>query len=908
MISTQLASDRSAQKKKKNTWSTILVLSLYALVIGNAGCATLPANGKGNLSVPAIESPMLPGGIVSVAYVARVTVTGGTAPYAWAVSGGQLPAGLTFDRTTGVISGMPDQPGTFSFSAEVQDSSTPARTASKSLSITIAPATARVTTHLQILSASLPNGMLNSLYSATIAADGGSRPYTWSILSGSLPAGLVLESSGQISGTPTRSGSFSFNVEVHDSSSPEQTASRTLSITITAGTTHVTTQLQVMTPSLQTGIVNSSYSATLTASGGTSPYSWSILSGTLPTGLAISSSGQISGKPTESSSSSFTIEVKDSSSPPQTVSQVYWITIAGGGTGVSLTDCGTLSSPDTVYLLQNDVSATGTCFSIQSNDITLNLNGHTVSYNTADQTYARYAIVGINCWDPDLTNGKANENPCGGHFDNLTVFGGTLTEGSGAAGNYAHVIQLGQNMSGGPTIYDVTFNFHSNSAKGIDIELASNATGLGPMIHDNTFNDTVSQVVNRYQEDGTVISILGCGTNAGLTSRVYNNTLIGSPQSGIRDQCNGAEVDHNTIETGNPNGTQSDGVCNPTLGCQYANDFGILAWGTNTNVHDNTLKLQEGRGIQFSGGGNGSAGNGSVVKNNTITNANEKANDAEYHGCEGSGDYGIQWDDDISNTTATGNNITVVSDVCTASALRLTDVPLTGNNTSVGNTYTAIRTSTSLPCAVPAMGGCAMAVSTEMDNNTTGFTSTNDTFTGDSGIFWFDWDGAYNLTFINPTFNKGTTFPSSPWHFAIAMNGYGAVSNVHIRDAIFGTGVDPRNNIIPAQNAGTQAAVSFYIDWTYTVAVTDQSGNPVTGAAVTVTDSLGNQECNTSTGATGVATCVVTQERIHNDTGANQVENRNPMAVSASKSGCVTSAVKETVSQTMNRTIQLSCQ
>jgi hypothetical protein len=470
---------------------------------------------------------------------------------------------------------------------------------------------------------------------------------------------------------------------------------------------------------------------------------------------------------------------------------------------------------------------------------------------------------------------------------------------------------LGQNMSGGPTIYDVTFNFHSNSAKGIDIEYTSNATGLGPVIHGNIFNSNVTEVVNRHQQDGTIISILGCGTNAGLTSRVYNNTLTGSPQSGIRDQCNGAEVDHNTIETGNPNGTQSNGICDPTVGCQYANDFGILVWGTNSNVHDNILKLQEGRGIQFSGGGNGSTGDGSVVKNNTVTNANERENDAEYHGCEGSGDYGIQWDDKIANTTTTGNNITVVSDVCTASALRLTDVPLTGNNTSVGNTYTAIRTSTSLPCTVPQIGapsGCAMAIATDMDNSTTGFTSTNDTFTGGSGIFWFDWDGAYNLTFINPTFNRGTTFPSSPWYFAIAGNGFGAVSNVHIRDATFGAGVDPRNNIIPAQNAGTQAAVSFSIDWTYTVAVTDQTGNPVTGAAVTVKDSLGNQECNTSTGATGAATCVVTEERIHNDTGANQVENRNPMAVSTSKSGCVTSAAKETVSQTMNRAIQLSCQ
>jgi hypothetical protein len=903
MTSLLLPSDLRVQRKKENTWSTILALSLYALMIGTAGCATLPANSKGNLSVPAIQSATLPGGSVSVTYTARVTVTGGTAPYAWAVSGGQLPTGLTFDSTTGVISGTPDQPGTFSFSTEVYDSSSPVRTASKSLSIAIAAATAHVTTQLQILSASLPNGMLNSLYSATFAANGGSSPYSWSISSGSLPAGLVLESSGQISGTPTRSGSFSLSVEVRDSSSPEKTASRTLGITITPGTTHVTTQLQVMTPSLPTGMVNSSYSATFTASGGTSPYSWSILSGTLPTGLAISSSGQISGKPTESESSAFTIGVKDSSSPQQTAAQAYWINITAGGTGVSLTDCGALSNTDTVYVLQNDVSSAGTCFSIQSDDITLNLNGHTVTYNTADQNYARYAVVGINCWDPDLTNGKANGNPCGGSFHNLTVFGGTLTEGSGAAANYAHVIRLGQNMSGGPTIYEVTFNFHSNSAQGIDIAYADNASGLGPIIHDNTFNNGVTQVVNRYQEDGASITILGCTFNVGLTSRIYQNTVIGGPQSGLRNNCNGGEVDHNSISAGNPHGTQSNGVCNPTLGCEYANDYGILAWGPKSNIHDNIVTPLEGRGIELTG-------NGVAVQNNTITNANEVENDAEYNGCEGSGDYGFQWDDKVSNSTASGNHVTAVSGVCTASALRLTDVPLTGNNTSVGNTYAATRTSTSLPCAAPQIGapsGCAMAISTDMDNNTTGFTSTNDTFTGDSGIFWFDWDGAYNVTFINPTFNKGTTFPSTPWHFAYAVNGEGAVSNVHIRDATFGPGVDPTNNVIPARSAN-QAPVSIYIDRTYTLFVTNQNAGPVAGATVTITDTLGNRECSTATNAVGIAACVVTQERINNDTGANQVENRNPMTVSTEKLGCVTNAAKETVSQTMNRTIQLSCQ
>src|ERR1700689_329999 len=107
-----------------------------------------------------------------------------------------------------------------------------------------------------------------------------------------------------------------------------------------------------------------------------------------------------------------------------------WATVSRAQS--KITKCGTLGTNNATYVLQNDVSAPGTCFGIQGSFVKLNLNGHTVTYNAADQTYARYAIVGINCWDPDLTNGKANGNPCGGHFDNLSVFGGTLTEGSGA--------------------------------------------------------------------------------------------------------------------------------------------------------------------------------------------------------------------------------------------------------------------------------------------------------------------------------------------------------------------------------------------------------------------------------------------------------------------------------------------
>ena len=86
---------------------------------------------------------------------------------------------------------------------------------------------------LSITTSSLPGGTLNVSYSATLAATGGTLPYTWSIASGSLPTGLSLNGgTGVISGTPTVAGTFNFTVRVTDSRNPAQTATRALSIAV----------------------------------------------------------------------------------------------------------------------------------------------------------------------------------------------------------------------------------------------------------------------------------------------------------------------------------------------------------------------------------------------------------------------------------------------------------------------------------------------------------------------------------------------------------------------------------------------------------------------------------------------------------------------------------------------------
>src|SRR6202044_1399080 len=276
----------------------------------------------------AITTTTLAGGQAGTAYTATLAASGGTTPYSWSITAGALPAGLTLSRS-GQISGTPTTAGTSSFTVKVTDSSSPAQSSSTSLSIVVAAAV----TPVAITTTSLAGGQAGTAYTATLAASGGTTPYSWSITAGALPAGLTLSSSGQISGTPTTAGTSSFTVKVTDSSSPAQSGTKSLSIVVAAAVTPVA----ITTTSLAGGQAGTAYTATLAASGGTTPYSWSITAGALPAGLTLSISGQISGTPTTAGTSSFTVKVTDSSSPAQSGTKSLSIVVAAAVTPVAIT-------------------------------------------------------------------------------------------------------------------------------------------------------------------------------------------------------------------------------------------------------------------------------------------------------------------------------------------------------------------------------------------------------------------------------------------------------------------------------------------------------------------------------------------------------------------------------------------
>jgi hypothetical protein len=108
-----------------------------------------------------------------------------------------------------------------------------------------------------------------------------------------MPPGVILNSAGVFSGTPSQSGTFGPYVFKVTDSSNNQVSSPSMSIMIAAS------ELAITTTTLPDGTVNTQYSASLAATGGASPYTWAITSGgALPTGLTVSSGGVISGTPT----------------------------------------------------------------------------------------------------------------------------------------------------------------------------------------------------------------------------------------------------------------------------------------------------------------------------------------------------------------------------------------------------------------------------------------------------------------------------------------------------------------------------------------------------------------------------------------------------------------------------------
>jgi hypothetical protein len=835
-----------------------------------------------------ITTSSLAGGTVGTAYSATLAATGGKAPYTWSLAAGSMP-GLSISAV-GQITGTPTAAGTDSFTVRVSDSSSPALTATKALTITVAAATVPP---VSVTTTSLAGGTVGTAYSATLAATGGKAPYTWSLSAGSMP-GLSVGAAGQITGTPTAAGTDSFTVRVSDSSSPALTATKALTITVASSATPV----KINTTSLPGGVVSSSYSTALSASGGTSPYTWSILSGSLPPGIALTTGGQVSGTPTQTGTSSLTIQVRDSSATPQTASQAYSVTISAAGSGTSLTACGVLSTAGATYSLQNDVSSTDTCFSVQADNITLNLNGHTITYatNPSIAGKARYGISAVACWDTQVSGGIAQGAACGNGGNSLTVAGpGNINQGANAA-PYSHGIRFGQSdQANEPTVHDVTFTFASKSSVGI----WSDFQGDGANYFNNTYHNNVTTINNRFEVEGSSIGMYDSGSQT-HPATIHNETIIGGAQGGIVIENPGAQVYSNNIQQGNPNGSQSGGTCNASNGCEYANDFGIYVWGSNQQIHDNVINAREGRGIQINSASNNV--NGSIVHDNTVT-VIEHANNAEYDGCEIDGAYGMQIND--TNNSLTNSQIynnTVLAKALDCPAFGFSWSGAMGGNTSHDNSFTCQIQSGAGSGANPCAG---IRLDAKQYTPTFTFTSTRDTLVGDTSSVYTWFDGSPTWTCNQCTFGKGANATGGYVTFSWLSNPGNSSDPFFFVDPSFTGGASKDSNDLSGWSNGKTA--SYFIQWTYTVTVERSSNSSaLSGATVSITDGLGNAECNATTNGSGVASCVLTEERWYNNTGGAHQENRNPHAITISAPACTTNQHSLTITAPTSETRTLA--
>ncbi len=245
-------------------------------------------------------------GQVGVAYYSQIVASGGTAPYTFALASGSLPGGLTLNPTSGVISGTPTTAGPFSFAVKVTDSTggTALTFTTSGCGITIAPPP------LTALCVTATTGQVGVAYSSAIVANGGTAPYTFTIASGSLPGGLTLNpSTGMISGTPTTAGPFSFSVLVTDSTSGGALTYTTAGCGIAIAPRPLIAACVAQT----TGQVGVAYSSSITANGGTAPYTFAVASGALPGGLSLNANtGAITGTPTTAGPFAFSVLVTDS--------------------------------------------------------------------------------------------------------------------------------------------------------------------------------------------------------------------------------------------------------------------------------------------------------------------------------------------------------------------------------------------------------------------------------------------------------------------------------------------------------------------------------------------------------------------------------------------------------------------
>jgi hypothetical protein len=285
---------------KQDRTAKLALILLFEIVLIASGCASMSSSTSGGASGEhgiAVTANLVPA-LMGSSYSAGLAVSGGRAPYRFGIVAGALPPGLSMSSVSGTISGMPHALGTYKFTVLVSDESGENQGqqalsivvkagGSAGVGITVTPGTATITSGQTLNFSAVVTGSQNNMVSWTatsgfISARGAfNAPQVQSVTSITVTATSLADS--------TKSANAVVTVN------PPPSAA----VTVQGGT-------------LPAGSQGAAYSAPLTATGGVPPYSWSLQSGSLPSGVQLAGGGSLSGTPQTAGSYSFAVSVQDS--------------------------------------------------------------------------------------------------------------------------------------------------------------------------------------------------------------------------------------------------------------------------------------------------------------------------------------------------------------------------------------------------------------------------------------------------------------------------------------------------------------------------------------------------------------------------------------------------------------------
>ncbi|ULT73295.1 putative Ig domain-containing protein [Pseudomonas sp. BC42] len=538
----------------------------------NASGTSSPATVTITVSAPtlAITPTTLPDGIQGTAYNQTVTATGGTTPYTYAISAGSLPAGLSLNTSSGVISGTPTVSGTFNLTVTATDANSATGSRAYTLQINGLPPVANAV-------------------STTVAANSSANPITLNITGGGASSvaiataashGTATASGTSITYTPTAgySGSDSFTYTATNASGTSSPA--TVTITVSAPS------ITLSPGSLSNGSVGTAYNQTVTATGGTAPYTYAITSGSLPAGLILNTTtGAISGTPMADGTLNLTITATDANSA--TGSRAYTLQING------------------LPPVANAVSATVAANS-SANPITLNLTGGAASSvaiataashgtATASGTSITYTPTagysGSDSFTYTATNASGTSSPA---TVTITVSAPSITLSPGSLSNGSVGTAYSQTVTatGGTAPYTYAITSGSLPA-GLILNTATGAISGTPMAS-GTLNLTIT-ATDANSATGSQAFSITIGVQAPVANAVSATVAANSSANPITLNITGGAASSVAIATAASHGTATASgtsiTYTPTAGYSGSDSFTYTATNAGGTSSPATVTL-----------------------------------------------------------------------------------------------------------------------------------------------------------------------------------------------------------------------------------------------------------------------------------------------------------------------------